>query len=204
MKTPYRVGLTGGIGSGKSTVAAMFSERGVPVLDADELAHKAVLPGSEAYIKIRDLFGENVISETGELRRDYLREIVFNDRNKREQLENIIHPVVRQMMEDAIEQLHTPYCILSVPLLLESGSAFDVDEIIVVNTTEKLQIERTCRRDNVTGEDVKKIINSQMPGKERLKYADEIITNDASLEELESQVDRLHQKYLDKTGQISQ
>ena len=121
MKTPYRVGLTGGIGSGKSTVAGMFAESGAPVIDADEFARKAVMPGTKALEKIKSLFGQSVISRTGELRRDKLREVIFNDHDKRKQLEAIIHPIVYKMMEEAVNSVDYPYCVLSIPLLLETG-----------------------------------------------------------------------------------
>lgn len=200
MKTPYRVGLTGGIGSGKSTVAGMFAAKGVPVIDADELARKAIVPGSEALNKIIALFGQGVISETGELRRDKLREIIFNDENKRKQLEKIIHPIVYRMMEEAIKLIDYPYCILSVPLLLETGGGFQVDEILVIDTPEELQISRTCKRDNVSRDSVIKIIHAQIDNKKRLEQACEIIKNDGDLASLKQQVDKLDNKYLKLTG----
>ena len=196
MKTPYRVGLTGGIGSGKSTVAGMFAERGVPIIDADKIAREAVLPGTEAFNQIVSLFGDDVVSGTGELRRNYLREVIFNDSNKRELIERIIHPVVYHMIEQQITQVDYPYCIISIPLLMEKGGGIDIDEIIVVDAPEQLRINRTCRRDTVSEESVKKIISSQFNDKKRLELADEIITNDKDIQCLESRVGELHEKYL--------
>lgn len=196
MKTPYRVGLTGGIGSGKSTVAGIFANKGVPVIDADEMARKAVMPGTEAFEKIKLLFGQNVITSTGELRREQLRKIVFNDNDKRARLEAIIHPAVYRMIEEAIGQVDYPYCVLSIPLLFETGANLQVDEVIVVDAPEELQIIRTCRRDNVSKESVKQIIITQIDRKKRLELADEIIKNDKGLDYLESQVEILHKKYL--------
>ena len=196
MKTPYRVGLTGGIGSGKSTVAKLFAERGVPVIDADAMARKAVLPGKKALEQIKLIFGQDVISKSGELRRDYLREIIFNDNNKKTKLEAIIHPLVYEMIEEAISHIDYPYCILSIPLLLETHTSFQVDEIVVVDAPEEMQISRTCQRDNTSKENVIKIINAQMDNTKRLELADEIITNDSDFKNLEDQVERLHKKYL--------
>ena len=197
MKTPYLVGLTGGIGSGKSTVAEIFAGKGVPIVDADEMARKAVMPGSKALEKIKLLFGENIISGNGELRRDKLREIVFNDDNKRKQLEDIIHPLVNEMMEEEIRHINYPYCILSIPLLFETETEFKLDEVIVVDAPEELQIRRASQRDNVSRESVEKIIRAQIDKINRNEFADEIIKNDLDLDNLERQVEVLHHKYLD-------
>lgn len=191
-----KVGLTGGIGSGKTTVTDMFAELSVPIIDADRISRECVKKGEPAYDKIIVSFGENVIDESGELRRDYLRNLVFNNENLKKQLESIIHPVVRNRIREFVEKVNHPYCIISIPLLFESGLQKTVDRILVVDAPEDLQVSRACTRDSASPEDIMKIIRSQVDRKERLRRADDIILNDRDMNFLKAQVADLNEKYM--------
>lgn len=196
MKVPYCVGLTGGIGSGKTAATNRFSELGVPVIDADAISHELVQSGQPALQIIADTFGKDVINTNGELRREQLRKLIFDDSSARQKLEAIIHPLVFNEISRRLSQVKFPYCIICSPLLLESKSGYDIDRILVVDTSENLQIERACRRDNSPESEIKKIIDSQSSRQDRLARADDIIVNDKDLLLLHEQVDKLHEKYL--------
>ena len=196
MKRPYCVGLTGGIGSGKTSATDRFSELGVPVIDADTISHEVVQPGQPALQTIAEYFGAEVINADGQLRREYLRKLIFDDPSARQKLEAIIHPLVFNEISRCLSLVKFPYCIVCSPLLLESKSAYDVDRILVVDASENLQIERASRRDNSEECEIKKIIDSQSSRQDRLASADDIIINDKDLSFLQEQVDKLHEKYL--------
>ncbi|MFQ5659082.1 MAG: dephospho-CoA kinase [Gammaproteobacteria bacterium] len=191
-----RIGLTGGIGSGKTTVSGLFAKLGVPVSDADTIAHELVKRGRPAYDAILNVFGPGVTGAEGELRRDYLRELIFNDDNLRKQLESIIHPLVRVEIEKFIAAIDYPYCIISIPLLFESGAQDTVDRVLVIDIPQHLQIARASGRDNVGEEDINSIIKSQISRERRLRWADDVICNNQGMEFLEDQVNALHGKYL--------
>jgi len=203
MTAPYRVGLTGGIGSGKSTVATMFEKRGVPVIDADSIARKLVDPGGAAYEQVLALTGEEAVAPDGTLRRDVIRETVFRNESLRARLEAILHPLVYSEMEKAISNISYPYCILSIPLLVETNAAATVDRILVVDIPEELQISRTAARDGTTREQAGRIIAAQAGRPVRLQAADDIVDNSRSLDEIEKQVQDLHRKYLDLAANSS-
>lgn len=194
-----RVGLTGGIGSGKSTVAGLFAELGVPIIDADVAARTVVAPGSPALDEIVRLFGADVV-ENGKLRRDKLRSQVFNDPQRRQRLETLLHPLIRAEMDELVRKVKFAYCILCIPLLVEAGWQNDVDSILVVDTTEALQIVRTMQRDGLTAADVEAIMHSQVSRQARLAQADEIIRNDGDIDDLRMQVNHLHDLYLQKAA----
>jgi len=196
MKRPLRIGLTGGIGSGKTSVSNIFSEYGVPVIDADTISHEVVQPGQPAILAIAEVFGADVVDGEGQLRRAYLRDLIFDDHAARNKLEMIIHPLVHDGIRERVSLVTFPYCIISSPLLLESRTAHDVDRILVVDVPESLQIERASRRDNSQKCDIQKIIDSQINRKERLKVADDIIINNSNFSYLREQVQLLHKKYL--------
>lgn len=200
LKQPLKVGLTGGIGSGKSVVSDLFAKLSVPIIDADCLSRKLVEKGQPAYVKIVELFGQGVIDKHGDLRRDYLRSVVFNNIVLKKQLESVIHPEVRKLIRTKLNAVNHPYCIISIPLLIESGLQHTVDRILVVDAPEQLQISRACARDSARPEDIMKIIHSQVKREERLRHADEIITNDSSIDQLQSQVENLNEKYLKLTA----
>jgi dephospho-CoA kinase len=196
MKTPYRIGLTGGIGSGKSTVAAMFKREGVPVIDADAIAKKLLEPGEKAYYHVVAITGEESVSPDGHLRRDYLRKAVFADASLRASLEAVLHPLVYAEMENAVSNITYPYCILNIPLLIETSAESRVDRVLVVDVPEELQVSRTCERDGVPQDQVQNIMDAQADRKTRLAAADDVIDNSGDLDKVEQQVRDLHKKYL--------
>lgn len=191
-----RIGLTGGIGSGKSTVCAIFRELGVPVIDSDEIARELVAPGSAALQQITTRFGPQVVRDDGSLDRQQMRELVFNDPGKREQLEAILHPLIRQEMERQIALLHAPYLILAIPLLLEKGWQQQLDRVLVIDCSEELQRQRAARRDGSPAQTIDRIIASQIERDARLAAADDRIDNGGSLASLRAQVEALHHHYL--------
>jgi dephospho-CoA kinase len=191
-----RIGLTGGIGAGKSTVEALFAARGVAAVDADALARELVEPGQPALAAIVEAFGEEVLDGEGRLDRARMRERVFADPAGRRRLETILHPRVRARMAARAAQLTDPYCILSIPLLVESGQRDLVHRVLVVDVPEPLQIQRVCRRSGLTEAQARAIVAAQASRAERLAAADDIIVNDAGLDRLEAQVERLHRRYL--------
>ncbi len=192
----FVVGLTGGIGSGKSTVAALFSAKGVPVIDADELARKITQPNEPALEKIVALFGSEIVLPNGHLDRATLRKIVFTDESKRKQLEQLLHPAIRVEMKSLIEVLDAPYCILVIPLLLETVPNPLINRILIVDTTEYLQISRTMDRDKISRAEVETILKTQANRAKRLDSAHDTIINDGVFEDLVPQVNQLHEFYL--------
>lgn len=195
-RRPLRVGLTGGIGSGKTTVSQMFAELGVPVLDADEAAREVVAPGSPAWREIRDAFGPQVLDADGHIARDRLRAIVFADAHRRRELEAITHPRILDLLERRVRALRAPYCVLAIPLLAEGGLTEHVDRVLVVDAAQHLQIERVTARDGLTAAQVKAIMDTQASRRDRLAIANDVITNDGDRESLRAQVAALHQRYL--------
>ncbi|MBD3670518.1 MAG: dephospho-CoA kinase [Gammaproteobacteria bacterium] len=190
------IGLTGGIGSGKSRVSEYFTNLGVPVLDTDQVARDIVRPGAEALHEIRDRFGDSIIQKDGSLDRRALREIVFADEVARIELESIMHPRIREVVRDWIGRQHHSYCVVVIPLLLEKGWTELIDRILVVDLPESLQTERTMRRDRLSREQVETILATQVSRSQRLSAADDIIVNDADEAFLKQQIDDIHQKYL--------
>ena len=198
------IGLTGGIGSGKSTVTELFGNLAVPVIDTDIVSRDVVLPGSPAMKEIGIAFGKQYIQADGRLNRDAMRQLVFSDAKAREKLESILHPRIRKLVWIWVEQQQSPYCIVVVPLLFEKGWSDYFDRILVVDAEEEIQIERTMRRDHLSREEVEAIMHSQIPRQQRLESADDIIENHMNASELQQQVQRLHQNYLNLAkGEIS-
>ena len=190
------IGLTGGIGSGKSTVAALFSNMDIPVIDTDVVAREVVCPGSEALDEIRHSFGEQYLQADGQLDRNAMRQLVFTDELAREKLESIIHPRIRKKVWLWIEKQQSFYCIVVVPLLLEKSWNEYFDRILVVDLEENIQIERTMQRDHLSREDVMAIMHTQIPRLQRINAADDIIENHFDEMDLQKQVSQLHQNYL--------
>lgn len=195
MSPVLRVGLTGGIGSGKSTVCQLFSHNQVPVIDADKIVHDLLRRDQAGYNAVKAYFGDRVVTGDGELDRSYLRNLVFTDVSMKKVLENLLHPMVFDEIHNQVLQLQTGYCIISIPLLVESGSRHLVDRVLVVEAPEELRIERAASRDNTTCEEIQTIIASQATPEQRQAIADEIITNDGDMESLRQQVDKLHNLY---------
>ena len=192
----FVVGLTGGIGCGKSAVTDCFTALGVPVIDADVVARTVVEPGQPALREIVDQFGVDALLPDGTLNRIWLREHIFSNPDAKSTLEGILHPRIRSEMRRRLDEFETPYAIFSVPLLFETGQDKGVDRILVVDCPPELQINRVTRRDQATEAQTKSIIASQIDRKSRLAKADDIIDNSGTLDDLPPLVDRLHQKYL--------
>jgi len=192
-----KIGLTGGIGSGKSSVSALFLDLGVPVIDMDVLAREVVMPGQPALQEIIRLFGEHVCDANGELKRRRVRDIIFTDPNKRRQLEAIIHPAIREQVRRRLNNMDSPYCIIVIPLLFETGQKDMIDRILVVDSRPEDQLQRTMRRDNISKDDVQNIMATQVSRQTRLELADDIINNSEGIPRLKEQVQQLHQHYLD-------
>ncbi len=193
--TPLRIGLTGGIASGKSTVAELFSGLGVPVIDTDIIAHEVVLPGQPALAEIRDAFGDAVF-EDGVLNRAAMRQQIFADNDARRRLEAILHPRIRQETVQQANASGGDYQLIVVPLLTESPLRDYVDRILVVDCDEETQIERLLARDAETEDQARRILATQASRDERLAIADDVIHNDTSIEATSSQVSALHDTYL--------
>jgi dephospho-CoA kinase len=197
------IGITGGIGSGKTTVANFFAALGVPVIDADELARKVVMPGQAAYDAIVQRFGTSILSKSGELDRRRLRERVFSDPESRGQLEEIVHPRVYAEIEKQLNSLTSIYAVVVVPLLIESGGRSLVDRVLVVDASEDAQIERASQRDETTPDTIKQILAAQLDRQSRLAAADDVIENDGSAQSLELAVNAIHLRYLDLAARIA-
>ncbi|MDP3840128.1 MAG: dephospho-CoA kinase [Methylococcales bacterium] len=191
-----KIGLTGGIGCGKSTVTALFKHLNVPVLDADDIARQVVAVGQPALKLIQQAFGSDSVNADGSLNRDFIRELVFTDPEQKKKLEAIIHPLVYQTIQADLASLNTPYCILSIPLLFEVNRADFVDRVLVIDCPVATQIERVQKRDNLSTERVQSIIDSQVSRAFRLVHADDVIDNTQSNAELAQQVEKLHNLYL--------
>ena len=187
------VGLTGGIGSGKSAVTKIFEGLGVKVVDADVASRQPVMKGEPALKKIAEKFGANILTSEAELDRRKLREIIFNDNSAKDWLENLLHPLIHQILIDDLTSASSSYAILVSPLLFETNQKDLCSKTIVVDTSEDRQIDRTSKRDNVEASQVKSIIDSQLDRKSRNELADIIILNDGSLQELEEKVKKFHE-----------
>lgn len=191
-----RIGLTGGIGSGKSTTAALFANRGVPVVDTDAIARQLAEPGQAGYGEIVRAFGDTILDNQGRIDRRRLRERVFGDPAERRCLEAILHPLIRAEVRERVAGLNAPYCIIVVPLLIEAAFTDMVDRVLVVDADEQQQINRVARRDGVSAEQVRKIMAAQTSRRERLEQADDVLNNGGDLEQLDHEVGRVHAYYL--------
>lgn len=198
---PFVVGLTGGIGSGKSTVADYFAALGVPTISSDQLARDVVKPETQALEDIVQYFGAEVINPDGTLNRSALREAIFHNETDRIWLENLLHPLIAKERETQIAAADFPYVVVEIPLLLEKNLGSEVDRILVVDTPESLQKSRVVGRDQVSRESVEAVMQKQVSAAERRAGADDIIDNSGDLESLRSQVQSLHEKYLQLAAQ---
>ena len=195
--TPLRIGLTGGIASGKSAVARRFAELGAPVIDADEIARAIVEPGEAAHGEVVRRFGSAILAANGELDRRALRNLIFNDADARRDLETILHPRIQAQMRRRAAALRGPYLVMVIPLLVEGGSREGVDRILVVDADEDVRIGRLVERDGGTALQARAILDAQASRTARLQLADDVLRNDGSLQELRAAVDDLHRRYLD-------
>lgn len=190
------IGLTGGIGCGKTAVTDGFAKLGVPIIDADVVAREVVLPGKPALEKIAAHFGRDALTTDGELNRPWMREHIFSDPVAKATLESILHPIIRAEMRRQLSEVRAPYAIFSIPLLFETGQEKSVDRILVVDCPTEIQVSRVTQRDQTPEAQTRAIIATQIDRASRLASADDIIDNSGSLIHLHSQIDTLHQKYL--------
>jgi dephospho-CoA kinase len=194
---PYCVGVTGGIGSGKSRAAALFGELGAGVVDTDDISHEITAAGGSAMPAIAAAFGATVAAADGSLDRAVMRRLVFENPAARKQLETILHPRIRELARSRVMASSAPYVLLVVPLLLETGAYRDlVRRILVIDCDESLQVSRAMQRSNLTAEAVRAIMAAQLPRQQRLAGADDVIRNDGGIAELRERVANLHQHYL--------
>jgi len=190
------VALTGGIGSGKTQVSDYFVSLGVPVIDTDIISRQLVEPGQPALEKITESFGHQLLFASGQLDRAALREIIFNDATARKKLEDILHPAIREKVQHQLQALSFPYVIIVIPLYVETGQFLKTDRILVVDCPQEIQKKRVLARDNVSMEQLGKILEAQATRAQRLAVADDILVNDADIETLQHKVRQLHEQYL--------
>jgi len=191
------IALTGGIASGKGAAAECFIRSGVPVFDADVVARELVQPGTPALAEIAAAFGARMLTASGELDRRRMRELVFSDPAERRRLEAILHPRVREALQEAAGNCTAPYCVLVIPLLAEHRSDYDfVDRVVVVDVSPHVQIERLLLRDRCTREAADRSLAAQAPREQRLAIADDVIDNDGEKPALDPIIKRLHDYYL--------
>ena len=202
-KAPLKIGLTGGIATGKSIVSKLFTELGIPVIDTDLIARDAVQPGQAALSQITQLFGPNILHPDKTLDRRKLRSLVFSDVKKRRQLEAILHPVIRRITLELAEKVSSPYTLIVVPLMFETGFDQLTDRVISIDANKKQQLSRLIERDSISESEARSIIASQISTDERNNLADDVINNTGSIDALSEQVKDLHKKYLDICEQLN-
>jgi dephospho-CoA kinase len=193
---PFRVALTGGIASGKSTVAGLFAALGVPVIDTDVIAREVVEPGQQALTQVAEAFGADVLDADGRLDRKRMRERIFADADARRRLEAILHPAIRAETERQSQAAGGPYQVLVIPLLAEGGRRDHVDRVLLVDVPEELQIQRVMWRDGVSHGDAQASLNAQATRAQRLAMADDVLRNTGRVDDLREQVAGLHQQFL--------
>ncbi|MEE1867997.1 dephospho-CoA kinase [Pseudomonas auratipiscis] len=198
--TPWILGLTGGIGSGKSAAAQRFVELGVHLVDADQAARWVVEPGRPALASIVERFGPGVLLEDGQLDRAALRQLIFSDPEQRRWLEALLHPLIGQEIFSYLAKAESPYAVFVSPLMVESGQFQRTQRLLVIDAPQELQIQRTLLRDQTSPEQVQAILKAQASREERLRHAHDVLVNDRDLTWLHSQVDRLHNFYLTLRG----
>ncbi|MBY0271115.1 MAG: dephospho-CoA kinase [Burkholderiales bacterium] len=194
---PYCVGVTGGIGSGKSRAAALFAELGAGVVDTDDISHEITAAGGSAMPEITAAFGAAAMAADGSLDRAVMRRLVFEKPEARKQLETLLHPRIRELARSRVTASSAPYVLLVVPLLLETGGYRDlIRRVLVIDCDESLQISRAMQRSNLSADAVRAIMAAQLPRQQRLAGADDVIHNDGDIARLRGQVAALHQQYL--------
>ncbi|KJJ99599.1 MULTISPECIES: dephospho-CoA kinase [unclassified Pseudomonas] len=198
--TPWILGLTGGIGSGKSAAAQRFVELGVHLVDADQAARWVVEPGRPALASIVERFGVGVLQEDGQLNRAALRELIFADPEQRRWLEGLLHPLIGQEIFSYLAKAESPYAVFVSPLMVESGQFQRTQRLLVIDAPTELQVQRTLLRDQTSPEQVQAILKAQASREERLRHAHDVLVNDRDLSWLHSEVDRLHHFYLTLRG----
>ncbi len=199
MNRSFKIGLTGGIASGKTTVANLFSDLGIEIIDADEIAHSITSKQGSAYNKIVKHFGEGILGDDKKLDRKKLRTMIFNNSELKRDLEQIIHPEVHAIINQKINASQEPYRIIVIPLLIETGYQNFVDRVLVVDCSVETQLARLINRDNERMKNARKIIANQIERNQRLKFADDILENEkkTSINVLKNKVLQLHETYLE-------
>lgn len=192
----FIVGVTGGIGAGKTAVTDIFQQLGIDVVDADVVAREVVQPGKPALAQLIDVFGEQMIQPDGELNRAKLRQLVFTDGAAKQQLNDIMHPAIRTELTQQLQQAKSAYAILAAPLLLENNLQSYINSLVVVDVPEELQLARASSRDQVQVQQIKAIMSSQCSRQQRLEQADHVIDNSGPLLALNEQVEDLHQQFM--------
>ena len=190
------IGLTGGIGSGKTAVSDCFAALGIDIVDADLASRVVVQKGKPCLFEIAQHFGEDILTSEAELDRAKLREIIFKSEDEKDWLESLLHPAIANQIKDELEASKSAYAILVSPLLLETNQKDLCSKVLVVDVSLETQVERTLKRDGVSEDQVRAIIKAQIARDDRLKLADEVILNDGSLEDLDLAVQVLHKKFL--------
>ncbi len=193
----FTVGLTGGIASGKSAVSDRFGALGVPIIDTDLIAREVVEPGHPVLGEVVAAFGPEVLDDEGRLQRRKLREIIFSDPEKQDLLEGILHPAIRAIVRQRVAEVVAPYCMVVIPLLVESGHFDWLNRVLVVDVPTEVQIERLVQRDDVTPEQAQDALSAQASRGERLSIADDVIDNSGDIAGLDGEVRRLHAAYLE-------
>ena len=192
----FVLGVTGGIGSGKSAATEIFSSLGIKIVDADVLSRVPVQKGESGLLEIEKRYGKEILLSSGDLDRKKLREIIFEEEEEKDWLENLLHPLIADLIVEEIKSSTSKYTILASPLLFETKQSRYCDEVLVIDVSEEVQIFRTKTRDNVSEEQVKTIILSQINRSERLRLATHIIENEKTIDDLEKAVKELHQKLI--------
>ena len=192
----YIVGLTGGIGSGKTTVSQFFLNNNIEVINSDAISREVVQPGTNALAKIEERFGAEILTGTKTLNRPRMRSIIFKDEDQKDWLENLLHPLIRDSINRSIACAKSDYVVLESPLLLETDQHKLVDRILVVDISPKTQLERTLARDGGSKDTIKSIIDSQLTRSERLNRADDVINNEQDIQSVQSEFESIHRNYL--------
>ncbi len=205
MAHTFVVGVTGGIGSGKTTVTNLFNTlHGIDIVDADIIAREVVAPDSEGLLKITEHFGSTILHSGGQLDREKLRTIIFSHPTEKQWLNRLLHPMIRQQMLDQTQATTSPYCLLVIPLLIDNGLQALVDRILVIDVDQQTQISRTIIRDSVTIEHVKSILSAQVDREKRLYFANDVINNNGDNIELKPIIRLLHEQYLKLAANFSE
>lgn len=194
-----KVGLTGGIACGKSQAAEWFKKMNVPVIDADEISRRMTRRGTSELSRIVECFGDEVLDKNGNINRPFMRALIYNNPSARKQLNAILHPAIRKQIEQEVELLTTPYCVIVVPLLLEAGMQDMVDYIITIDCPIEMQVQRIIKRDQCNETDAMKIINSQLDRNKRMEVSDIVINNVGKVEDLQKKINELHTSLTRKT-----
>ncbi len=199
---PIIIGLTGGIACGKTTASDFFSDQGIEIIDADLVSREVVEPGQPALQAIVDLFGSAILDQDGRLDRQMMRNLVFADRDKRKQLEAILHPVIRSRLAELLDASHGPYVIFSVPLLIESGLQARADRVLVIDVEPQIQLKRLTDRDGINLQQAQAMIDAQLPRLERNQAADDLLDNSTTLDHFLTQLKRKHTEYIALSKQL--